>query len=130
MNRIILLLVAVGFCFAAVEALQCYKCSLGFGSLCITSKMTCDRGEHCYSGVGEAASFLDIKKKGCLEVSKCNMTENVNFSTSDSNTTIYTMTKTCCNTNLCNAAPGLPATPVLSLALATITALFVANTLV
>ncbi|XP_042363160.1 sperm acrosome membrane-associated protein 4-like [Plectropomus leopardus] len=130
MNRVILQLFAVGFCIAAVQALQCYKCGLGFGNLCITSRVTCDSGEQCYSGVGQAAGFLDIKKKGCLAVAKCNSTEQVNFPTSSSNATVYTMTKTCCNTDLCNAAPGLPGASGLSLALATVTALFVAHVLV
>ncbi|XP_068431898.1 sperm acrosome membrane-associated protein 4-like [Clinocottus analis] len=127
MNRVILQLIAVGFCFAVVQSLQCYKCTIGFGDLCITTKTTCDAGEHCYSGVGKAAGFVDIKMKGCLAVAMCNKTEDANFPASSSNTTIYTMTKTCCNTNLCNAAPG---TSGLSLALATVTALFMANILV
>ncbi|XP_029298689.1 sperm acrosome membrane-associated protein 4-like [Cottoperca gobio] len=129
MNTIILQLFAVGFCFAVVQALQCYKCSIGVGDLCITSKTTCDAGEQCYSGVGQAAGFIDVKKKGCLAVALCNRTGEVNFPET-TNTTIYTMTKTCCNTDLCNAAPGLPGTSGLSLALATITALFVANIMV
>ncbi|XP_075962603.1 sperm acrosome membrane-associated protein 4-like [Anarhichas minor] len=129
MNRIILQLLAVGFCFAVVQALQCYKCSLGVGTLCFTSKTTCGNGEVCYSGVGEAAGFVTIKKKGCIKMAQCNKTEEVNFP-ADSNTTLYTMTKTCCSTDLCNAAPGLPGTSGLSLTLATITALFMANILV
>lgn len=36
------------------QALQCYKCKLGFWNLCITTKTTCEEGEHCYSGVGTA----------------------------------------------------------------------------
>lgn len=50
-----------------------------------------------------SAGFLDIKMKGCLAVSECNKTENVNFS--HHNSTVYKMTKTCCNTDLCNSAP-------------------------
>lgn len=65
--------------------------------------------------------------KGCLAVAKCNQTEDTNFPSSDSNGTVYTMTKTCCNMDLCNAAPGASG---LNLALATITALFVAHMLV
>lgn len=76
----------------------------------------------CFSTAG----VLDIKTKGCLAVSECNSTKDVKFPESDSNTTVYTMTKTCCNTDLCNAAPGLPGAGGLSLALATFTALFVA----
>ncbi|XP_032391982.1 sperm acrosome membrane-associated protein 4 [Etheostoma spectabile] len=126
MNRIILQLIAVGCLFAVVQALTCYKCSLGIGTFCITSKTTCNSGEQCFSGVGKAAGFVDIMTKGCISVDKCNMTEPTTFG----NQTVYSLTKTCCNTDLCNAAPGLPGSSALSLALATITALFVVNALV
>ncbi|KAM6904140.1 sperm acrosome membrane-associated protein 4-like [Lycodopsis pacificus] len=129
MNKMILQLLAVGLCFAVVQSLECYECPVGLWNLCMTSKTTCPSGEVCYSGVGEAAGFLKIKRKGCMKVTECNKTENVNFPAS-SNTTIYTITKTCCSINLCNAAPGLPGASGLSLALATITALFMANILV
>lgn len=76
------------------------------------------------------AKVLDIKTKGCLKVADCNQTSQVNFPTSSSNATVYTLTKMCCSTDLCNAAPGLPGTSGLSLALAAVTALFVANVLV
>ncbi|KAK9526648.1 hypothetical protein VZT92_015333 [Zoarces viviparus] len=73
--------------------------------------------------------FLKIKKKGCAKVTECNKTENVHFP-ANTNNTVYTITKTCCSDDLCNYAPGLPGTSGLSLALATITALFMANILV
>ncbi|XP_071766981.1 sperm acrosome membrane-associated protein 4-like [Centroberyx gerrardi] len=129
MNRIILRIFAAGICFAIAHALECYKCDIGLGSLCITSKTTCAAGEQCYSGVGKAAGFLDVKKKGCLKAAMCNATEEVNVPGS-SNTTIYTMTKTCCDTDLCNAAPGLPSTTALPLALATATAVLMVKVLV
>ncbi|XP_060949404.1 lymphocyte antigen 6B-like [Limanda limanda] len=128
MNRVILQLVAVAFCFAIGQALQCYKCTFGVGSLCITSETKCAAGEQCYSGVGEAAG-VDIKMKGCLKVAECNRTAETNLP-GTTNTTLYTMMKTCCNTDLCNAAPGLPGASGLSLALATITALLMAQVLV
>ncbi|XP_041812060.1 prostate stem cell antigen [Chelmon rostratus] len=130
MNRIILQLFAIGFCFAIGQALQCYKCKIGLWDLCITSTTTCESGEQCYSGVGTAVGFMDLKMKGCLAVAECNQTKEVNFPSSSSNSTVYVMTKTCCGTDLCNAAPGLPGTSRLSLTLAAITALFVANVLV
>ncbi|XP_053302083.1 protein Bouncer [Pleuronectes platessa] len=129
MNRIIFQLVAVGFCFAIGQALQCYKCTLGIGSLCLTSETKCAAGEHCFSGVGEAAGFMDIKTKGCLAEAKCNRTSTTTLP-GDSNTTVYTMLKTCCNTDLCNGAPGLPGASGLSLGLATVTALLMAQVLV
>ncbi|XP_070840226.1 sperm acrosome membrane-associated protein 4-like [Chaetodon trifascialis] len=130
MNRIILQLFAIGFCFAIGQALQCYKCAIGIGELCLTTKTTCDSGELCFSGEGKAVGFLDLKMKGCLAVAECNQTKNVDFPTTSNSSTVYSMTKMCCDTDLCNAAPGLPGTSGLSLALATITALFIANTLV
>ncbi|XP_049457684.1 uncharacterized protein spaca4l [Epinephelus fuscoguttatus] len=108
MNRIILQLFAVGFCFAVGKILTVIVC------VCRHS----------------TAKVIDIQMKGCLEVAKCNMTEDVNFPSSSSNATVYTVTKTCCNTDLCNAAPGLPGASGLSLAFATIAALFMANILV
>ncbi|XP_037651461.1 protein Bouncer [Sebastes umbrosus] len=130
MNRIILQLVAVGFCFAVVQTLQCYKCIIGIGDVCITSKTDCAVGEQCFSGEGKAANVISIKMKGCLEVAKCNKTEQTTIPGTSSNATVYTITKTCCDTPLCNVAPGLPGTSALSLALATVTALFAANVLV
>uniref|UniRef100_UPI0037E7004E sperm acrosome membrane-associated protein 4-like n=1 Tax=Semicossyphus pulcher TaxID=241346 RepID=UPI0037E7004E len=131
MNRIILQLFAVGFCFAVGQALQCYNCKLGFWNLCITSKVECGSEEHCYKGVGQAVGFVDVSMKGCLKVAECNKTKDVMVpGTSPNSTSAYSMTKTCCNTDLCNAAPGQPGASGLSLALATVTALFVANALV
>ncbi|XP_075907621.1 prostate stem cell antigen-like [Nelusetta ayraudi] len=125
MNRIILQLVAVGFCFALGQALQCYDCKVGFWNFCITGKIQCDAGQHCFSGVGQAVSLVDIKMKGCLAKVDCNKTTTVNFPTSDSNATAYHMNKTCCNTDLCNGAPALQRAGGLSLALASVVALFV-----
>nr|XP_057903683.1 prostate stem cell antigen-like [Doryrhamphus excisus] len=129
MNRIIVQLLAVGVCFAIGHALQCYECKIGFWNLCLTKEVTCAQGEHCYSGKGSAAGFVDVSMKGCLALAECNSTKEVNFPSSSSNATIYKMTRTCCDTNLCNAAPGLPAASGLHLALATVGALFLVNVL-
>ncbi|XP_058475721.1 sperm acrosome membrane-associated protein 4-like [Solea solea] len=130
MNRIILQLFAVAVCFAVGQSLRCYKCKLGLWSLCLTSETTCEAGEHCYSGIGTAVGFVDVKKKGCLKVAECNKTEQVTVTDNNPNATFYSMTKTCCSTDLCNAAPGLPGASGVSLAFATLTALLVANVLV
>ncbi|XP_077404757.1 lymphocyte antigen 6 complex locus protein G6d-like [Vanacampus margaritifer] len=125
MNRIVLQLFAVGVCFALGHALQCYECKIGFWNLCVTKVVTCAEGEHCYSGNGTAVGFVDIKMKGCLAKAECNATKDVNFSPS-SNTTIYKLTKTCCNHNLCNSAPVISGGP---LVFATVAALLMANML-
>ncbi|XP_030645292.1 sperm acrosome membrane-associated protein 4-like [Chanos chanos] len=125
MNRITASIFAVFLCFAVGHALKCYKCDFGLWKLCITSEITCPSGEHCYSEVGKAAGFVDIQKKGCLAVSQCNTTSTVNFP-SGSNSTVYKTTRTCCNTDLCNAAPGLP---TLGLALTSLSSLLVVKLL-
>ncbi|KAM8884917.1 sperm acrosome membrane-associated protein 4-like [Synchiropus picturatus] len=129
MNRVILQVLAVGFCLALGQALQCYDCDLGLFKLCITGKVTCKAGEHCYSGVGEAAGVMDVTMKGCLKASECNKTTQVNFP-GTSNNTLYSMTRTCCDTDLCNAAPGMPGGPMLPLAIATLATLLVTKILV
>ncbi|XP_041933184.1 sperm acrosome membrane-associated protein 4 [Alosa sapidissima] len=129
MNRLLLSIFAVTACFAIAHGLQCYKCNIGFWDLCITTKITCSAGESCFSGEGEAAKVMKIKKKGCLENAKCNMTSEVNFP-SDSNTTVYKMKSTCCGSDLCNAAPGLPHISILPLALATLLTVITAKALV
>jgi len=74
-----------------------------------------------------SAGVVDIKMKGCLEVSKCNKTEQVNFP-SNSSTQIYKMTKTCCSTDLCNSALGHFS--AVSMAFTTITSVFMLKFLI
>ncbi|KAL7858674.1 hypothetical protein AOLI_G00187760 [Acnodon oligacanthus] len=126
MNRTLLGIFAVALCFTAAHTLECYKCGIGLWNLCVTTKTTCNAGEQCYNGVGKAAGFVEVRMKGCLAVAECNKTTDVNF---PSNSTLYKMTKTCCNTDLCNAAPGL-SLHTLTLAVASITSLLVSKVLV
>ncbi|XP_037548772.1 sperm acrosome membrane-associated protein 4 [Nematolebias whitei] len=128
--KTLVFLLAVAFCFAVGQTLKCYQCQIGFWNLCFTKEVTCQDGEKCFSGDGKAAGFVSVKMKGCLVVANCNKTTDESISISNSSATLYKMTKTCCNTDLCNGAPGLPGASGLSLALATISALFVANILV
>ncbi|CAN9492973.1 unnamed protein product [Ophioblennius macclurei] len=130
MSRILVQLLAVAFCLAMVNALRCYKCRFGIGDLCITTETTCGSGEHCFSGEGTAVGVVSIQMKGCLAASKCNHTSMETFPSSISNSTVYSMTKTCCTSDLCNAAPGLPGAAGLSLALASVASLLVANMVV
>ncbi|XP_012686974.1 sperm acrosome membrane-associated protein 4 [Clupea harengus] len=129
MNRIILSIFAVTVCFAVGHTLECYKCDLGLWDLCYTTKTTCTDGDLCYSGKGEAAKFVKIGKKGCLARAKCNMTESINWP-KNSSSAIYTITNTCCDTDLCNAAPGLPRVGTLPLAIATLLTVITARAMV
>ncbi|XP_028317818.1 prostate stem cell antigen-like [Gouania willdenowi] len=129
MNKVVLLLQAFGFCFALSQALMCYECKIGIADLCITKETTCEVGEHCFSGEGKAVGFLPLKMKGCLKTDKCNLTRDESFPFI-SNSSVYSMTKTCCETNLCNAAPGAPGTSGISLVITAISALLAANALI
>ncbi|XP_062342781.1 lymphocyte antigen 6 complex locus protein G6d [Osmerus eperlanus] len=126
MNKILLNIFAAGLLFSIGHALQCYKCDLGLGSLCITYKIPCDPGEKCFSGVATAGT-INIKSKGCLAANKCNKTESVTFP--GSNSTVYTETKTCCESDLCNAASSLVHLNAFPLALLTLTSFLVTKVL-
>ncbi|CAL8365722.1 unnamed protein product [Arctogadus glacialis] len=121
MNGIIIRVCAAGLFIAVAHALTCYKCDVGFGSLCLTTEKMCAAGEQCFSGEAEAAGFLPIKTKGCLKTDLCNKTSE--STVGDSNVTVYKILKTCCSTDLCNAAPGANALPLLPLLLASFTSL-------
>ncbi|XP_024251888.1 sperm acrosome membrane-associated protein 4 [Oncorhynchus tshawytscha] len=129
MNRILLSIFAVGLCFSVGQALKCYKCDLGLWDLCYTTKVDCNAGENCFSGVGKAVKVLDIKMKGCLKVNECNKTTTTDFPTS-SNHTVYDIKNSCCDTDLCNTAPGLPRMSILPLALTTLSTAFMTKVLV
>ncbi|KAI1886092.1 hypothetical protein AGOR_G00210460 [Albula goreensis] len=122
MNRVIVSIFSVAVIFAVGQALECYKCDIGFWNMCFTTRIKCSTGEQCFSGVGKAARVIDIKMKGCLKPDECDKESTVEFSP---NKTIYTMNKTCCVTDLCNMAPGLP-----RLAPPTVTLAVLASTLV
>ncbi|XP_072529638.1 sperm acrosome membrane-associated protein 4-like [Salminus brasiliensis] len=128
MNRTLLSIFAVALCFTAAHTLRCYECKIGFWNLCMTSEITCSTGDQCYTGTGKAVGFIELKMKGCLAEPLCNKTSDVNFPSS-SNTTVYKMTKTCCNSDLCNAAPGL-SLHTLTLALTSFTSVLIAKALV
>jgi len=68
-----------------------------------------------------------ISSKGCLREVDCNNTRGIDYRT-------YTWRVipggTCCDTDLCNAAPGLPTGAMLPLTLATITTVLMFKVLV
>ncbi|KAF4103511.1 sperm acrosome membrane-associated protein 4-like [Onychostoma macrolepis] len=90
--------------FCLGQALECFRCDLGFWDVCFTTKTNCSDDELCYVGIGKAASVLDIKVMGCLPVEECNKTTDVEF---PANKTFYTLNTTCCEEDFCNAGPSI-----------------------
>ncbi|KAK2834085.1 hypothetical protein Q7C36_014786 [Tachysurus vachellii] len=119
MSKILVGIFTVALCFTMGYTLKCYKCEIGLWGVCVTSEMTCADGQHCFSGAGKTAGLIKLSMKGCLNLGDCNKTTDVNFPT-NSNTSIYEMTKTCCNTDLCNTAAPLTNTHTLTLAIASL----------
>ncbi|XP_062322319.1 sperm acrosome membrane-associated protein 4-like [Osmerus eperlanus] len=93
--------------------LECFRCDLGFWDACFTTKTNCSAGERCYTGRGRAADVLDVKMLGCVRAEECEVVTRVEIFP---NTTFYTMTSSCCDTDLCNTAPSLPLSTRLPLA--------------
>ncbi|XP_029928655.1 protein Bouncer-like [Myripristis murdjan] len=85
-------------------SLECFRCDLGFWDACYTTKTECNRGEKCYTGRAKAGS-LDIKTLGCVKEEECEAVTTVELF---SNTTVFVMTKYCCDTPFCNAGHKLP----------------------
>ncbi|KAF7669722.1 hypothetical protein LDENG_00147150 [Lucifuga dentata] len=100
------------------ELLECFCCDLGFWDACFTTKTNCSHGELCYTGRGRAADVLDIKMLGCVKAEECEVMTTMEFFP---NTTIYVMTKHCCNTPFCNSAHTLPINTLLYLTVALLT---------
>ncbi|XP_014057584.1 sperm acrosome membrane-associated protein 4 isoform X3 [Salmo salar] len=104
--------------------LQCFRCDLGFWDACYTTKTNCNIGEKCYTGRGKAGDVLDVKLLGCVKAKECELVTNVEIF---SNTTIYVMTRHCCDTHFCNTGHTLPLNTLLSLALTTITVIHLSS---
>uniref|UniRef100_A0A667X8J1 UPAR/Ly6 domain-containing protein n=1 Tax=Myripristis murdjan TaxID=586833 RepID=A0A667X8J1_9TELE len=74
----------------SVGSLECFRCDLGFWDACYTTKTEC---------------VLDIKTLGCVKEEECEAVTTVELF---SNTTVFVMTKYCCDTPFCNAGHKLP----------------------
>ncbi|KAK2830559.1 hypothetical protein Q5P01_018490 [Channa striata] len=102
--------------FVTVESLSCYKCDVEIFSSCLKkAQVNCTGTQNtCYTAVANfSADFLTIYDRGCIAESEC---KNQTGSVLNVN---YTITRRCCNTNLCNAASPLqlPLTAALCAAL-------------
>lgn len=76
------------------------------------------------------ASFIPITMKGCLKAEECDKVTTLSPDVIG-NQTVYSMNRTCCDQDLCNSAPNLPAPALLPLTMATLSAsLLMSRTLV
>ncbi|XP_061072423.1 sperm acrosome membrane-associated protein 4-like [Conger conger] len=104
-------------------SLTCNKCSVGlFGTCLMPGFVECDASEpNCYTGRAEFPSisgFLGFNTQGCLDSSSCNTITNGTILGAG-----YTITCTCCTTDLCNPVVSGAAPVQLSLSVAASAAL-------
>ncbi|XP_008289767.1 sperm acrosome membrane-associated protein 4-like [Stegastes partitus] len=101
MNKLLWSCAALLTLFVAVNSLMCNTCDVSILGYCVATKpVNCSAEQNeCYSGVAKfSADLLDIHARGCIAPSACkNETASILSVT-------YTITRTCCSTNLCNGA--------------------------
>ncbi|XP_051520010.1 lymphocyte antigen-6, epidermis [Myxocyprinus asiaticus] len=100
MNRVVIGVIAVIGLFTLSEALTCNTCKVGILGKCFfSSQVTCVASEtSCVSAKAEfnVTGFLSLSTSGCT--SDCNNTVGSILGAG------YSITKTCCTTDLCNGA--------------------------
>ncbi|XP_019957972.1 sperm acrosome membrane-associated protein 4-like [Paralichthys olivaceus] len=118
MRKLLLVCAVFMAMFVTGESLTCNTCGVGIAGKCLFgSTETCSDSEpNCYCGnlAFNVSSLLGLQTRGCLASSLCNQTEAGALLTAG-----YTVTKTCCSTDLCNGASSvqLPLTAALAAAL-------------
>ncbi|TRY65750.1 hypothetical protein DNTS_005586 [Danionella cerebrum] len=99
------------------ETLTCNSCKVSFLGKCLYStQVTCAASEpNCYSAkaVVDLSGFPSLSSRGCT--SDCNSTAGSILGTG------YSITKTCCTTNLCNGASALHLSMTAALSVALLT---------
>ncbi|XP_035762460.1 sperm acrosome membrane-associated protein 4-like isoform X3 [Neolamprologus brichardi] len=102
---------AVMTLFATVDSLTCETCDFKILGYCMhTDPVNCTGSQtNCFTGVAKfnKISLLNIYERGCIEPAECrNETGSILYVN-------YTVTRTCCSTDLCNGAtfilPGFTA---------------------
>ncbi|XP_041091412.1 lymphocyte antigen 6 complex locus protein G6d-like [Polyodon spathula] len=101
MNKTLFVGTLVLACVVMGQALQCYKCDLGLFGLCGKSIINCTGLlDKCFNGDGKSGDVVLIQEKGCLAPASCNTTTDKNVFKQ----IVYSMTKVCCDGDLCNSA--------------------------
>ncbi|XP_059206679.1 prostate stem cell antigen-like isoform X2 [Centropristis striata] len=105
MNRFLWSCAALLTLSVTVESLQCYTCEAGIlGTCLIREPVNCSSSQdRCFSGVANFKDGLlaDIHERGCTVNTNCKNSTGTILNIN------YTVTKTCCSTNLCNGASSV-----------------------
>ncbi|XP_033912016.3 sperm acrosome membrane-associated protein 4-like [Acipenser ruthenus] len=117
MNKIMFVGALVLACVVMGQALQCYKCDLGVFGICSKSIINCTGAtDKCYNANGKSASLLLVQEKGCVALTSCN--------TNNNNTVfqqvVYSITKVCCDGELCNSGATVGVSVLAGIAMVTV----------
>ncbi|XP_053302085.1 neurotoxin 3FTx-LK [Pleuronectes platessa] len=106
MRKLLLVCTVFMAMFVTGETLTCQTCRVGFVGKCMFgSTETCSDSEpNCFRGnlAFNVSSLVMLQTQGCLNSTLCNRTEVGTLLTVG-----YTVTKTCCSTDLCNGASSI-----------------------
>ncbi|XP_036431393.1 lymphocyte antigen-6, epidermis [Colossoma macropomum] len=117
MNKVLVAVLAVALLFVAAEGLNCYSCSVGILGKCfISSSQTCGSTQNsCFKGQAafNLTGALNFYTSGCINSTNCVTSTGTILGVG------YTVTQTCCSTDLCNGASSvrLPLTAAVGAAL-------------
>ncbi|KAM9737958.1 uncharacterized protein ACNS7B_013472 [Menidia menidia] len=105
MKNLLLFSAALMAVAITAQSLTCYTCRVGFAGKCLfRSTETCsDSQASCYYGQlsFNISRLMSLETRGCISPLLCNNTESGTLLTAG-----YTVTRSCCSTDLCNGAPS------------------------